>query len=151
MARCLRSTNFARADLTCASSRINCSTPQSAATAALHAAMASMPISTRIAGLIPVIMEIEPVIRGQPAIMLETADVLSQRVLDRIIASRAVDLAEIGERLEADIVTVAAAINSEHQHHRPFEQRGDAERSVRESPRRAQEPAANRAFVARRP
>src|SRR5512134_331225 len=113
-ATCFRSENFARADFTCASSRISCSTPQSAAAAGIPAARASAPIHARSTGLTPVIIEIEPVIRRQPAIVLEPRGVALERVLDRAFAIRAGDPAHVGQPLEMDIVAAAAAVDAEH-------------------------------------
>src|SRR5688572_23867843 len=119
MATCLRSENFARADFTCARSRISGSRPQSAEPAAPAASIAAAAAATRSARLAPVVIEIEPVVRSRAAVVLEPLHIAAQRLLDSALAVGSADIAHVGKHLEVDIVAVAAAIDTEHQNHRP--------------------------------
>src|SRR5687767_5439108 len=62
----------------------------------------------------PEIIEIEPVVRREPAVVLEAFDVLFNRLRNDGIALAARDVSHVHEALEVDVIAVAAAIQAEH-------------------------------------
>src|SRR5262245_40731732 len=106
MPMCLRSTKRALDDLTCPMARINSSMPhQSGVAVAAAEAGAEQPApaartsatSARAAAALPLpaIIEIEPVPRIHPAVVLEAPDVAPQHLLDRAIPLRPVGQAHV--------------------------------------------------------
>src|SRR3989344_88975 len=59
---------------------------------------------------IPVIVKVEPVIRRQPAIILEAIDVLLGPARHVLCAILPADLYTFGQELEINVITIAAAI-----------------------------------------
>src|SRR5688500_9130785 len=125
MARCLRSTNVPLAVFTRARSCISCSMPQAPAAGAAATNKSPSSSARRLA---PEIIEVEPVVGGQPAVVLQPAGVAAQQQVDRRGALAPARLARLGEPLDVDVIAVAAAVEAEYQRHRPVQHDGDADR-----------------------
>src|SRR5688572_5751597 len=150
MAMCLRSTKLAWDDLTAASERISCSIPHSAPAAGGGQAATAATSNARRAPLAPVVIEIEPVIRCPPAIVLEPSDVALQRLLHRTAPFGALRPSRPGEPLEVHVVAPAAAVKPEHQQDRPAQRRGETERPRRKARRRPEKRNRQRAVARQR-
>src|SRR6266446_1256758 len=126
-ARSLRSTNRAFAVLTSRRLRIRCSTPH-CASAAGAAPQTSASSAARTIRSAPVIIEIEPVVGREPAVMLEARGVFLHRLVHEPLALPTLRSAQILDQLEVDVVAVAAAVKADHQYERAPEHGGEAER-----------------------
>ena len=65
--------------------------------------------------------------------MLQPRDVVAKRGVDGSVAVGAFRRAKIRQRLEIDIVAVAAAIEPDHQDHLALQQAGETERAERKA------------------
>src|SRR5215471_16130660 len=122
MLRCLRSTNLPRAVFTCPSSCIRRSRFQPSrlapsAASAEEIQMASSRSARRARcglDLSPEIIEVEPVVRGDAAIVLQAVGIALEKRLDHPLALPAANPREVGKVLDMDLIAVAAAIKPEH-------------------------------------
>src|SRR5688572_14469451 len=152
MASCLLSTKRALADLTWDSScmsRFRSHAPGAAGSApialAATSAAAQSAAPSSAPGLPPEIIEIEPVVRRAPAIVLEPPGIALQQRLDHRLARGAGELFHARQALEVDLVAVAPAVEAEHERDRALQHRGDADRAGRELGVVAEEAAGHRA------
>src|SRR3970282_2599728 len=92
--------------------------PASAATAAdgqTPAANSNSTVHTRRAnGLPPKIIEVEPVVGSEAAVMFQAPGIAPDQVLDLWSALPAIDLRRVREPLDIDLIPVAAAGEPEH-------------------------------------
>src|SRR5579863_4520396 len=127
------SVNCAEADLTCASSCINCGKSQSLVAAAdcaaaIGAAASSQTLSATMsqipARLMPVscpeIVEIEPVEWRRAAVMLEPLHITAHRAVEPCLAVLRPGLRWLGERFEEHFIGSAATIQPNHHDDRPL-------------------------------
>src|SRR5687767_8862194 len=121
MAMCLRSTKRALDDFTCPRVCISSSMPQPSGVAAAAESWAAQPASVsrtsaRAAPLaLPAVIEIEPVIRLDPAVVLEARDVMAQHRLDGPIPLSAAGQGHVRKPLEMHLIAISAAIEPDHQ------------------------------------
>src|SRR5688500_13261362 len=126
MARYLRSTNLPFALLTCARLCISSPIPQFDA-GAVHAVPDHTPAIIRSASagqlrrLFPIVIEIEPVIRRNATIVLETLHIRGHHCVEEGVSLRALEMPCIGQPLEMDVVAVAAEIQTEHENNRALQ------------------------------
>src|SRR5678815_1329865 len=152
MARYLRSTNLPFAAGTLLSPCMSCSishTGVSAATAAPPAASAITNIVLRQRLLFPEIIKVVPVVRRVAAVMLETRHISALRLGDCALALDARSGPRIDQAFEMNVVAIAAAIEAKHQHQRPLQHGGDAERAGRKMRGLAQKPERGSPLVAK--
>ena len=64
------------------------------------------------AGLIPKRIEIKPIVRRKPGVMLETIDITLRPMLDVFSAAVAIQDYLLGESLEINLVTIASTIEA---------------------------------------
>src|SRR5258708_11638217 len=143
-ARYLRSTNLPCADFTARSSCISSGNPQRTS---LCAGAACDSASAMISALTPVVIEVEPVVRRQPAMVLEAPRVALDPRPHGGFAVAALERDALGERLEPDLIVPAAAVQAEKQDHRGFDHPRAHQRAERKARRAAAEIAAHRAVV----
>src|SRR3990172_12978585 len=129
--------------------------PASAATAAdgqTPAANSNSTVHTRRAnGLPPEIIEVEPVAGSEAAVMFQALGIAPHQALDPRIALPPVDLRQVREPLDMDLIPVAAAVEPEHQRHRPLQHGRNADRPGRETSLLAEKMAGNRPSAFKRP
>src|ERR1043165_2542139 len=105
MPRYLRSTNLPLATLTFANSCMSCSMPQAPASgAASSISRRGRGRARRASRLAPEIIEVEPVIGGQAAIVLEPRGVALRQPVHRRAALQAAHLVGFGESLDVDLI-----------------------------------------------
>src|SRR5258708_479437 len=80
--------------------------------------------------LTPKIIEVIPVVRGIAAVVFQAFDITVQRLFEKNAARRARRRPRLDEAFEINIVTIAATIQTEHQHHRPFQHGSEAKRTA---------------------
>src|SRR5688572_16933128 len=94
----------------------------------------------------PEVIEVEPVVRREAAVVLEARGVAADPGLKLRAALVPADAQLFGEGLEVDRVAPAAEVQAEEQHHRRPEDRREEERPLRKARGRAEEGAAHRLF-----
>ena len=87
----------------------------------------------------PEVIEVEPVVRRQARIVCQPVRKSLQNSGERLGAAVALDDDALRERLEVQVVAIAAAIQAERQHHRHFQRGGQQPGRNGERRRAAQE------------
>ena len=130
---------------------INSSTSQAAA---LIGAASTIHMTTRIGthlssriGIGPEIIEVEPVVRRQATVILQALRVAQRTRANQRTALATLDLRHFREALEVEVVTVAAAVDRDHQDHGPPGQRRDAKRRRRQRGGRSEKRDAHRSRI----
>src|ERR1051325_5859238 len=138
-----RSTNRPFDVFTLASSCISRATFQADSSAAPSAAAATpcarAAASRTARALPPKVIEVEPVVGRDTAVVLQPSHIASQQRLDCAIAGANALFARRGETLDVDVVAVRTAVDAEEQQHGPILDDADANRPGGEERRPAQE------------
>src|SRR5688500_1628855 len=98
--------------------------------------------SKRMLRSAPEIIEVEPVVGREAAIVLDARGVALDPRLQLRSAVPAADIERIGKGLPMDGIAPPAEVKPEEEHHRCFQDRREEERPLREVGRRAEEVAA---------
>src|ERR1044071_5297808 len=127
-----RSTNRPFDVFTLASSCISRATFQADSSAAPSAAAATpcarAAASRTARALPPKVIEVEPVVGRDTAVVLQPSHIASQQRLDCAIAGANALFARRGETLDVDVVAVRTAVDAEEQQHGPIQDDADANR-----------------------